>query len=1113
MKKAVLGLLCAVLPAVAFNWPIAPTTQAHPLGNNWGEFQDYGGGAYFHNGIDIFPLSVGAPVYAVAHGWVKGWGTIQANLHYRLAISDSAMGNANRCTGWLYAHIDPNRFHKNVGDEVQAGELIGYLVDFPYNFQHIHFARISDTGATWQRFPNYTWWFVQDPLTLLAPNSDTVRPVFEDARSGSRFAYCRDNASTYLSPDSLYGDVDIVARVHDRMTLSTGNSTWDRLAPFILDYRIKGDWDSLPWRLALSYKYGLPPPGTPEINVVYKKDATCNTRGDYNYREYYHVVTNTDGDSVIEASDSTGRWATAGFHDGYYWVYVRALDAAGNARVDSQRVRVVNGNPPLEVACLAVTSPPALCDTGDVIAPACSVVNNGPTAVSYSVRMRIGSGYNEVAAVTAHAPGERRLVSFPNWTAGARGPTVVRCSTELAGDLVPGNNRRVDTVNVLVHDAAVSAIAAPAGAVPPGPVQPRAIVRNRGTQREPVRVWFAIGAGYRDSVYLAAGLPPADTALTFAPWLAAAGNWTARCSAAQVVDNVRANDTLSAGFAVHAVDVAVEAIVSPADTVDSVGLVTPMARLRNNGAQPADFTAWFEIAGPGTAFRESVSVSGLGSGETLTVWVGVWPEPRRSGWHAARCSVALAFDGNPANDTLGKPFLVVGSHLPPRPGWVEMPNVPYFPSGRAVREGAWVAFDARTGLFVVAKGGRSADCYGFRPVLDVFESLPGWPAGIEGRLPYRGAAACADGAGRVYATKGNKTRGFWRCDVEGGRWEQLADVPAGPGNTTVKAGADLAYVAGPDSDYVYLLKGQRGEFWRYNVGSGEWQRLPDAPAGARPKWDRGSWLVYSDDRAPESAVRGTQSAERADGAASGVARGGSGVTRRAGGRLYAHKARLHELHVFDVASGEWQQPLAGMPLLCGQTGKSKKSKDGGSAAMLDGRIWALKGGNTQDFYSFDPATQAWAEQDTMPAFGSSLKRKRVKAGADIAADGWALYALKGNKTVEFWRYAPPGPLSMADRSGTERVAARREARGATFAVRVEPNPAAGRFFVSLASDPAPGRGTLLMSLHDVAGRRVRQALCVPGSTVAFDIGSLPAGVYYLHVPAAAGGAVRVALVR
>ncbi|MEO0053389.1 MAG: M23 family metallopeptidase, partial [candidate division WOR-3 bacterium] len=131
-------------------WPVPPENQVHPLGNNWGEFQDYGGGAYFHNGIDILtPDTSGVEVRAVAPGWVKAWGTIQAELHYRIAVCDSPLTFTGRAEGWLYAHIDPNRYHKNLGDPVAAGDIIGYLVAWPVDssFDHIHFARIPDTGA------------------------------------------------------------------------------------------------------------------------------------------------------------------------------------------------------------------------------------------------------------------------------------------------------------------------------------------------------------------------------------------------------------------------------------------------------------------------------------------------------------------------------------------------------------------------------------------------------------------------------------------------------------------------------------------------------------------------------------------------------------------------------------------------------------------------------------------------------------------------------------------------------------------------------------------------------------------------------------------------------
>ncbi len=285
------------------------------------------------------------PVLSVSHGWVKAWGTIQADLHYRVAVCDSPLTFTGRAEGWLYAHIDTGLPHKRVGDEVQEGDTIGYLVAWPVDssFDHCHFARISDTGAIWQRFPNPTWWFVQNPLTIIQPNTDMEAPVFENARSSWRFAFCRNNRNNqYLSPDSLVGDVDIIARVYDKTGFSTGSTIWDRLAPYQLEYMIRRS-DGLvvvPWTLSVQFSNILI--GN-LVNVVYKDDNTCNSRGDYSRREYYFILTNTDGDSIIEASDSLGKWATGLVGDGEYWVIVRASDVFGNYTAESMPVRTCNG--------------------------------------------------------------------------------------------------------------------------------------------------------------------------------------------------------------------------------------------------------------------------------------------------------------------------------------------------------------------------------------------------------------------------------------------------------------------------------------------------------------------------------------------------------------------------------------------------------------------------------------------------------------------------------------------------------------------------------------------------------------------------------------------------
>ncbi len=354
-----IGLLLAlVAPAFGYIWPILPNDSIQPLGNNWGNYQNYGGGGYFHNGIDIItPSRHYAPVAAVAHGWVKGWGTISGNSHYRLAISDSGMSFTGRAPGWLYAHIDRNRSHKNQGDEVFAGDTIGYLCYWPVDsFDHIHFARISDTGALWNRFPNYTWWFIQNPLTVLEPSGDLAAPVFENARSGRLFAFCNNNTSTYQDADSLVGAVDIVAKIYDKTGYTTTNPEWDKLAPFRIEHMIRRA-DGLvvrPWTLSLEFSNTL---FSNLVSVVYKRDATCRSQGDYDDRDYYYVVTNTDGDSIIESGDVNGTWNTHEVNDDDYWVVLRAQDHIGNTTLDSMLVTTVNGVGVEDLPPLALSRP------------------------------------------------------------------------------------------------------------------------------------------------------------------------------------------------------------------------------------------------------------------------------------------------------------------------------------------------------------------------------------------------------------------------------------------------------------------------------------------------------------------------------------------------------------------------------------------------------------------------------------------------------------------------------------------------------------------------------------------------------------------------------------
>ncbi|MCX6843133.1 MAG: T9SS type A sorting domain-containing protein [candidate division WOR-3 bacterium] len=95
-----------------------------------------------------------------------------------------------------------------------------------------------------------------------------------------------------------------------------------------------------------------------------------------------------------------------------------------------------------DVGVTRIIAPATTVGAGLSIVPACSVYNYGTFMEStYTVRMIIGNSYNDTATVLNHLPGSFRLVTFPPWVAGPLGSSTVTCSTRLALDSVPANNR------------------------------------------------------------------------------------------------------------------------------------------------------------------------------------------------------------------------------------------------------------------------------------------------------------------------------------------------------------------------------------------------------------------------------------------------------------------------------------------------------------------------------------------------------------------------------------------------------------------------------------------------------------------------------------------------
>lgn len=510
-------------------------------------------------------------------------------------------------------------------------------------------------------------------------------------------------------------------------------------------------------------------------------------------------------------------------------------------------------------------------------------------------------------------------------------------------------------------------------------------------------------------------------------------------------------------------DVAAVRIVAPVGRVDTLSDITPMAELVNYGTEAENFVAVFRISmvGGGLPVYQNFKLVHLEAGESR-VESFVPTRLRGLGSHIARCSVALATDAHRENDTVSSVFKVVDR--PPLPeGWSETDPIPAPPSGRGVNDGGWITVDNETGVMFVSKGNKVPDFYLYeRTSTPSWRELAHWQKGREGKNPGRGSVGCFATDGYLYATKGNNTLGFWRYNIYLDEWEQLPDIPYGPSHRKVKDGCDMVFVERDGIPCIYLLKGNRNEFYRYHILNGTWEELALAPG--RTKWYRGSWIVYDQDNT-----------------------------------IYAHKAKYHEFYAYELNTGEWRQtPLLPLPIASEKMLTRKRAKEGSCGTWAYGSIFALKGGNTCEFWRYLPDGDSWVELDTMPSVGSSGKKKRVRAGGDItfSSDG-VIYALKGNKTLELWRFVPgaeivnpvPPHLSAVMAEGSELPSSPR--------LEVV-NPARGGKLCLRYGLGAAKRGRI--ELYELTGRLVAaQNLVEPNGEVSFGVPGCKSGVYFLRL--------------
>jgi hypothetical protein len=325
-------------------WPFVPFDSMHTV---WNYYEQHMGrfdpnDSYLHQGLDII-TPIAEPTYAVSEGIVKCVLTIGGASYWRLATSIEQTAAPSR--GWLYAHLIESTIQVDVGDSVQLHDYLGDIIEWTTTWGHIHFVEIEDTGLVWQYNDN-EWGITYNPLNSLRSNKDSIPPVLENVFPNAKFGFCLNESSVYLNPDNLHGDVDIIAKVVDYV----GYSQWQQPAyeTYYWVKKLPGGEIVFPrtlgQRLNHSFNFYASTHYQQWAPLIYKRDNTLQPSSWMSMqRNFYHLLTNNNGDTLLDLSETNLAFPTYNYSDGNYRIFVEALDQYGNFTVDSMDVTFLNG--------------------------------------------------------------------------------------------------------------------------------------------------------------------------------------------------------------------------------------------------------------------------------------------------------------------------------------------------------------------------------------------------------------------------------------------------------------------------------------------------------------------------------------------------------------------------------------------------------------------------------------------------------------------------------------------------------------------------------------------------------------------------------------------------
>lgn len=511
---------------------------------------------------------------------------------------------------------------------------------------------------------------------------------------------------------------------------------------------------------------------------------------------------------------------------------------------------------------------------------------------------------------------------------------------------------------------------------------------------------------------------------------------------------------------INEVDICPLMIESPFGQIPSGTVDTPKVWVNNDGDVESFFDVFLEIDLP-TPHRDSLKDIHLAPNELIPIEFAPLSLIGNGTFNVKFYTRVLGGDADPKNDTISASFQL----LPPTGNWVKKSDVINQPSGKRVKSGGSIA------------------AYG----------------------------------DYVYLILGNNTRDFLRYSIESNSWVPLESVPAGPNNKKMKKGSTLiaAYAEWVWDWDLHTFKGGTNEFYGYKTekdgpktASG-WSELP-SPNFLKPiKGGFMTGVEYGGQKFIYAGSGSNNNEWKRFNISSNVwetpepatlpcekAKIGSGLTYDGTSKIYFLQGggKKNYFWYLDLSAKTptWVMTES-LPLVA--TARKKKVKEGGSIEYFNGKVYAVKGGNTKEFWSYEPGKGTWTYLGEVGAGAPTPPAKGIKCGHSLTSNDNGIFCLIGNNTNEFWFYSPPEILSELVKSG---VAEEEIKLIKSFGFKVT-NPTKGMVKVYYT---LPDKGFAHLRIYNILGEIVYSGKTDKGS---FTIKNLPAGIYHLRFESASGG--------